>query len=605
MQKANHILQAIRKLGEKAVPLTRVYRSLYSEDLYLMAYNKIYRNQGALTPGPDKHDTIDGMSMDVIRKLISFLRHEQFYFRPARGKSIPKKSGGFRKLGMPNYTDKLVQETVRLLLEAYYEPRFRDSSHGFRPGRGCHTALRRIKQKFTGATWFIEGDIKGCFDNIDHSILLEILSRDVQDGRLLELIRRGLTAGLVDEWEYRKSHSGTPQGGILSPILSNIYLNELDKYVEDVLIPEYTRGKRRRPNPIYKRLTRQIKKAREQEDWEQVKRLERERREQPQGDPYDPNYRRLQYCRYADDFVLSFIGPKSEAEEIKQKLHIFLQEKLRLQLNLNKTLITHARQEKATFLGYTVHIAINNDKLKDGKWGRGNGRTINGTVRLGVPPEAVNERTKRYMQNGKTRSEPVLLFNSDAHIIDVFQQRYRGLAEYYKYADNRASLNKLRYIMEQSLVKTLAHKFKISVHQVYAQYRKTINIDGKPYRVLVVEVPTKKGTRQVYWGGISLRVERNIKEPINDIPYQEQWTRRSDLIQRLQANTCELCGSQEQIEVHHVRKLADLKQKWAKRNTNPPLWVKRMAAMHRKTLIVCKKCHQDIHAGRPIPKTRE
>jgi len=164
MQTANHILQAMRKLGEQRQPLTRVYRSLFCEDIFLAAYDKIRRNQGALTPGTE-NDTVDGMSRDRIRRLIEELRYERFRFRPARRIHIPKKSGGSRPLGLPNFTEKLVQEALRMLLEAYYEPRFRDSSHGFRPTRGCHTALTAIHQQFQGVSWFIEGDIRGCFDH--------------------------------------------------------------------------------------------------------------------------------------------------------------------------------------------------------------------------------------------------------------------------------------------------------------------------------------------------------------------------------------------------------------------------------------------------------
>ncbi|MEO0560464.1 MAG: reverse transcriptase/maturase family protein [Chloroflexota bacterium] len=231
-------------MGVKRTPLTRVYRSLYSEELYLKAYAKIYKNAGALTPGTEG-ETADGMSMAVVRDIIEQMRYERFRFRPSLGSGVPKKSGGIRKLGMPNFKDKLVQEALRMTLDAYYEPRFRDCSHGYRPGRGCHTALKQIKQSFRGAAWFIEGDIKGCFDNIDHDVLLDIMARDVQDGRLLNLVRQGLKAGKLEEWEYKDTHSGTPQGGILSPLLSNMYLNELDSFVEDVLKPQYTRGKER------------------------------------------------------------------------------------------------------------------------------------------------------------------------------------------------------------------------------------------------------------------------------------------------------------------------------------------------------------------------
>lgn len=261
MQRAEHILQALRKLGEERIPLTRVYRSLFSEDLYLAGYAKIYRNAGALTPGTE-NDTVDGMSLKRIHALIEALRNERFRFRPSRRIHIPKKSGsGTRPLGIPNFADKLVQEAMRMLLEAYYEPRFRESSHGFRPNRGCHTALQALHQSFGGAVWFIEGDIKGCFDNINHDVLMNILSQDIQDGRLLNLIQMGLKAGIMDGWKYHLTYSGTPQGGVLSPLLSNIYLHELDVFVEDVLIPRHTQGAKRAPDPAYKQMNYRIWKA--------------------------------------------------------------------------------------------------------------------------------------------------------------------------------------------------------------------------------------------------------------------------------------------------------------------------------------------------------
>jgi group II intron reverse transcriptase/maturase len=224
MQKAEQILQAVQKMGEMHIPLTRVYRSLFSEDLFLAAYDKIARNRGALTVGTES-DTADGMNRKRIQNLIEQLRSERFRFRPARRIQIPKKSGGTRPLGIPNFNDKLVQEVLRLVLEAYYEPRFRNSSHGFRPGRGCHTALTDLYYKFKGAAWFIEGDIHGCFDNIDHEVLMAILARDIQDGRLLNLLRMGLKAGYMEDWQYNRTYSGTPQGGIITlPTMLHIFI---------------------------------------------------------------------------------------------------------------------------------------------------------------------------------------------------------------------------------------------------------------------------------------------------------------------------------------------------------------------------------------------
>jgi group II intron reverse transcriptase/maturase len=603
MQTANHILQAIRKLGEKRIPLTRVYRALFSEDLFLTAYGKLYRNQGALTPGTD-NDTMDGMSRQRIQNIIEALRDERFRFHPARRIRIAKKSGGTRPLGIPNFTDKLVQEVIRMLLEAYYEPRFRNSSHGFRPERGCHTALTDIKQKFRGSSWFIEGDIRGCFDNIDHTVLMNILARDIHDGRLLNLIRMSLEAGVLEAWTYQATYSGTPQGGVLSPLLSNIVLNELDSFIEDTLIPQHTRGKHKAENPEYRRLRHRISKARRLNDIPTLTALQRQRRQLPYGVPNDATFRRLTYVRYADDFILGFIGPKSEAERIKASIGTFLRDALHLDMSPTKTLITHARTEHAKFLGYAISTYHADDKVaRIGNTSR-KGRSVNGHIRLGLPFGLIDEKAQRYLRNGQVINDPTLIDHTDAHIIDTFQRRFVGLAEYYKYAVDRCHLNKLQYLMTIALVKTLASKYKLTAERVYRKYRGTLQIGNHTYRTLEVNVPTTKGTVVIRWGAIPLNVVRIGYETLNDTLGFAREYARTDLVQRLQANICELCGSTQHIEVHHVRKLQNLKQRWAGKRDKPK-WVVRMIALQRKSLVVCAPCHADIHAGRPTPIRRE
>ena len=603
MQNAESILQAMRKLGSNRLPLTRVYRSLYSEDLFLAAYAKIYRNQGALTPGTED-DTVDGMSLQRIQKIIVALRYERFRFRPARRIHIPKKKGGTRPLGLPNFSDKLVQEVIRMLLEAYYEPRFRDSSHGFRPQRGCHTALVNIKHRCRGTAWFIEGDIKGCFDTIDHDILMTSLQRDIHDRRLLRLIRQGLKAGVMEGWKYHVTHSGTPQGGILSPLLANIYLNQLDTFVEDELIPQYTRGEARVHNIEYRRVAYELEQAKRQGNVQEAKRLKLRLRQLPSKNPQDPNFRRLRYIRYADDFILSFIGPKIEAVEIRDQIQHFLEAKLGLTMSLEKTLITHARTQHAHFLGYAISTYHANDKLSvNPDRGGFKRRSANGRIRLGIPYGRVDACAREFQRRGKPYHDSRLIDCSDAHIIAIFQARFRGIAEYYKYAVDRYRLSKLKYAMEQTLVKTLARKYQCTSRQIYARYHGQQIVNGKTYKTLQLTIPTASGTRIIFWGAIPLTYVKQGIEPIPDtINYAYHYV-YSDLIQRLQADTCELCGAQDHCEVHHVRKLADLKQRWANRK-HVPSWVKRMIAMQRKTLVVCRQCHMNIHAGRPIPNSR-
>ncbi len=399
MQPAEVVLSVLRERGRKGLPCTQLYRQMFNRDLYLLAYGNIYSNSGAMTPGASE-ETADGMSEDKIDQIIGLMRHERYRFAPARRVYIPKKNGKLRPLGMPSWSDKLVGEVVRLLLEAYYEPQFSDNSHGFRRERGCHTALRKIDDTWTGTTWFIEGDISDCFGSLDHEILLGILAEKIHDQRFLRLIRHMLKAGYLEDWEHHETLSGCPQGGVVSPILSNIYLHKLDEFAERELIPQYTRGACRKTNPEYKRIYRQLENARRCGDRAAARDLRKQLRTLPTADPMDPGYRRLRYIRYADDHILGFTGPKAEAEQIKARLAAFLRETLGLELNQQKTLITHARSQPARFLGYHVKVQHCDTKITKGQ------RGINGKIALRVPPDVIRTQCARYRAHGKQPRRP-------------------------------------------------------------------------------------------------------------------------------------------------------------------------------------------------------
>ena len=395
MRDADRILNVIRMRGQRGLPLERVYRLLFQRDLYLRAYAKLYRNAGAMTQGVTA-ETVDGMSLAKIDAIIEALRFERYRWTPVRRTYIPKKNGKLRPLGMPTWSDKLLQEVIRLILEAYYEPQFSDRSHGFRPQRGCHTALQQVVGRGKGTKWFIEGDISACFDRIDHSILLGILAEKIHDGRLIQLMRGLLNAGYLEEWRFNATLSGTPQGGVISPILANLVLDRLDKYVENTLIPGNTRGSCRKTNAPYAAKITAAARARKVGNLDKAWMLTKQAQAIPSRDPDDPNFRRLWYVRYADDFLLGFTGPKSEAEDIKRQIGTFLRDDLKLQLSEEKTLITHARDEVAKFLGFEVH-AYHADCKHDH---RGQ-RCINGGIGLRVPRHVVTAQAEKYMQNGK------------------------------------------------------------------------------------------------------------------------------------------------------------------------------------------------------------
>jgi group II intron reverse transcriptase/maturase len=346
MQSAETVLDVIGKRGQRGLPVERVYRQLFNPQLFLRAYGRIYANKGAMTPGVTG-ETVDGMSLAKIEAIIDALRHERYRWRPVKRIYIPKQNGKKRPLGLPTWSDKLVAEVVRLLLEAYYEPQFSDRSHGFRPGRGCHTALREVVDRWKGTHWFIEGDISDCFGSLDHRVMLSILAEKIHDGRFLRLIGHMLKAGYLEDWRWNATLSGCPQGGVASPVLSNIYLDRFDQFVEQRLLPEYNLGDRRRRNRAYEVVEYAIARARRHRDRAELSRLVLARRQLPSQDPDDPGYRRLRYVRYCDDWLLGFAGPKHEAEQIKSKIAAFLHDELKLELSPSKTLITHATSQAA------------------------------------------------------------------------------------------------------------------------------------------------------------------------------------------------------------------------------------------------------------------
>jgi len=596
MQNANAITDIYRERGSKGLPLERVYRQLFNRELWLQGYGKIYRNFGAMTRGSTE-ETVDSMSLQKIDTIIGLLRMERYEWTPVRRTYIEKANGKLRPLGIPTWSDKLLQEVLRSLLEPYYEQRFSIHSHGFRPNRGCHTALNEIRKLWKGTVWFIEGDIKGCFDNIDHAILLDILRRDIHDGRLIELIKGLLEAGYLEDWRYFDTLSGTPQGGIISPLLANINLNEFDKFVEGTLIPTYTKGGRRKKNLEYARVQARRKRARENLDFGEVRELTRIMRTMPSADPCDPDYRRLRYIRYADDFLLSFTGPRTEAEEIRRKIGDYLERELKLTLSLEKTLITHAVNEKAKFLGYEIKVARDGNLItKDEE--HGGRRATSGSITLLMPQTVCQKYRTNHSRNGKIVHRSELIPETDYTIIQRFQSVYRGLYNYYCMAVNVSRrMSRIRWILELSLTKTLASKFKCKCSEIRKRYR-VDTPEGRAIQV-VIKRPNK-GPLTATFGGF--RVER-IPEGMGTVDFSPilAWHRhankRSELVQRLLAGRCELCGKEGPMEVHHIRKLADIDRPGRRPKTE---WERVMSARKRKTLVVCtgpNGCHRRIHAG--------
>jgi group II intron reverse transcriptase/maturase len=571
--------------------------------MYAVAYQKIYPNEGNMTCGTDG-ENMDGMSIERIKMLIETLKDESYQPHPSRRTYIPKKNGKMRPLGIPAVDDKLVQEVVKMILEAIYEEQFETSSHGFRPHRSCHTALDYVKKAFTGAKWFIEGDIKGFFDNISHVVLINTLRERISDERFVRLIRKFLNAGYIEEWSFHKTYSGTPQGGVISPILANIYLDKFDKYVKEY-ISTFDRGKLRQRNPeskkIEKRKYRLVKKLEKEKDVEKRKELSKaiketvkERAAIPSNNEMDEGYRRLKYVRYADDWLVGVIGSKEECKRIKEDFKCYLSTELKLELSDEKTLITNSR-ERAKFLGYEVRVCRSN-QTKRNKAGNPR-RCFNGRVNLLMPHEAMKKKLVEYnaMRSVTKRGKEVwmsvrraaLCNLDDVGILSRYNSEIRGFYNYYSLAGNCSTIHSFYNIMEYSMYKSFAGKYKSTVRKIIRKYSQ----NGE----FVIAYVNRKGEKKRYkfynegFKHKDLDPKYSYADNLPRITYyMGKLTTR--LMDRLRTRTCEYCGAIDDLKMHHVRKLKKLNGKHD--------WEKVMIARRRKTLAVCGQCYDMIHGKR-------
>lgn len=585
------------------------------EVLWKQAYANIYSNKGAITKGVDRN-TLDGFSEERVNHLIGLLARREYCPKPVRRTYIPKKNGKLRPLGIPTGDDKLVQEVVRILLEQIYEPIFSENSHGFRPGKSCHSALRQVKNVWNGTKWIIEFDIKGFFDNINHNKMIEFLEKKIDDKRIIHIIRQMLKAGYAQDWKYNATWSGTPQGGVISPILANIYLHELDTFMED-MICQFNKGERRKDNPDYKKLCRQMiiinRELRElRQKFKEGKPLNdarkeilRERREIQKKMRVinsrlhvDSEYRRLRYVRYADDFIIGVIGTRKEAESVMLQVKEYINNVLLLEVSEEKTCIADAN-DGVRFLGYDIKTYTSTKTTKIA-WGKGtcNRRTISEKMQLHIPSEKMFQYASKNgygdMAIFRPKSRTALLRRSDVEILMTYNAEMRGLANYYSLAQGyKTALQRVIGLAQWSFFATLSHKHKSSIGKVARKmklsaqsgYELKVNINGIPksYRLF--------------------RLKDHEPPKIHNSNVDTPWdtTRftmtRSELVQRLNANTCEYCGKTGgYMEVHHIKALKDVQGK-------KQLWQQMMCAMRRKTMVLCVDCHNELHR-RDLPYWR-
>jgi len=593
------------KSKEENYKFQRLYRNLYNPEFYYLAYKNIYANNGSMTPGVDG-TTLDGLSDKRIARIIESLKNHSYQPKAARREYIPKKSNPNKKrpLGIPSGDDKLVQEIVRMLLESIYEPAFSENSHGFRPKRSCHTALQQIRSTFTGTHWFVEGDIEACFDSFDHHIIVRLLRHRIDDEAFLSLIWKFLKAGYMEQWTYHRTYCGTPQGSGISPILANIYLNELDKFMA-----EYKAGfdagsnVTKKINPAYEAAWQQINKFRDEgrsvwnkltdserkERAKKLKDMQRVLRSITRGVPQDSGYKAIQYVRYADDFIIGIIGSKRDAEKLKADLKEFLSQQLKLKLSDSKTKITHT-SGRARFLGYDITVSRDQTAKKTAT-GRVQ-RVYSYKVKLLVPREKWIGKLLEYKAmkivvtaSGKERFKALhrgkLINQPDIDILTAYNSEIRGLYNFYSIANNSKKIGRFAGIMKYSMLKTFANKYRTNVHRIEAKYMKNGHF--------TVEYLTKAGGKQAifYAGGFEKKTPSRLSD-ISVLPAYKKYDRPNTLRNRVKLGRCELCRKKtDSIELHQVKRLKDLS------GTEP--WEAIMLERRRKTLAVCQDCHKMIH----------
>lgn len=596
MKPTTEILARISQnsLANKEEVFTKLYRYLLRPDIYFVAYKNLYANSGAATKGVNE-DTADGFSEAKIDSIIKALADETYQPMPVRRTYIQKKNNRkkLRPLGIPTFTDKLVQEVLRMILEAVYEPIFLDVSHGFRPKRSCHTALKQLRREFNGTRWLVEGDIKGCFDNINHAVLVGLLNNKIKDARITKLIYKFLKAGYLEDWQYHKTYSGTPQGGIISPLLANIYLHELDKFVMK-LKSEFDTPGMGQITPEYRELHNEIKRLSYRlmkvtgEERKLVLAEYKLKRQKLMSIPCTAQTdKKLKYVRYADDFLIAVKGSREDCQWIKSKLAEFIVDELKMELSEDKTLITHS-SKCARFLGYDVRVR-RSGKIKRGGPGHVKKRTLNGGVELLVP---LNDKIRQFVftkgvaiQKEDGSMFPVhrkyLVGLTDLEIVSVYNAELRGICNYYGMASNFCKLHYFAYLMEYSCLKTLASKHKTSLSKIINKFNDGTGKWGVPYE-------TKLGSKRRYFANYAdCKGKGSAMDCISNAAVVYGYAVNT-LENRLKAKVCELCGTTESghYEVHHINKLKNLKGK--------ERWEIAMIAKHRKTLVVCRDCHRSI-----------
>ena len=626
-------------------------RIMEDPQIWIAAYMKLRPNKGSMTTGGDE-GTIDGTSQKYLLMLRDSVLDNTYAPERTRRKNIPKPQEGVRPLGIPTFRDRVVQEVVRTILEAIYEPIFENTSHGFRPGRSQHTALKEFRKHFRGVSWFIEGDITKCFDRVDHSILMSLLRIRISDEKFLSFVKKLLSSKILGEnGRETDTTMGTPQGGICSPLLSNIYLHELDVFMKNYK-ENYDKGNSSLCPPCIKMRGGQRPKGRRNPEYDRIMRKGgiKAARKVKYGVGRDPLFKRLRYIRYADDFLVGIIGSKEEAIKTRTAIRTFLKETLNLDLNLEKTKISHHLKDRICFLGYVLG--------KSGRNAYSYFRRYQGAIRkvkvirggspfLKVDSAKVIRRLslKGFCDKG---GYPLPNFyylpEPQTATLKKLSLILRGLERYYHLADNkRQQISRFNYIIRYSAAKLFAAKYKLgSISKVFKKAGKDLRKQLKAGAFGAIGITddrlaemeesvsgplvftnrqgkNKKSKRRTVETGLPFTTYRSIPKPdigvgtrsttnkhISDPLASLEWrsVRGPPALHKMRGFKkrsfflaagyafglpCAMCGSEIDVEMHHIRALKHLKRK-------TPVEKKMMVSM-RKQIPLCKAHHMEVHSA--------
>lgn len=582
-----------RKTQSKmSLTIVPTYEQLLDINIWRAAYQKLKSNPGNMTPGTD-NQTLDGTSLKWAKKTIQELKDRSFQFKPSRKKVIPKPKGGVRPLGIPSPRDKIVQEAIKMVLESVYEPIFKDTSHGFRPKRSTASAVFEVR-KWNGIRWIIEGDIKKYFDNVNHQILAELIKKRIKDQNLIGLYWKLVNAGYVNNGEYEVSNLGVPQGGVLSPLLSNIYLHEFDEYMEEI-IKEYGNNKRvSKANPKYLKLNKQIAKLEkiktkdmDEMTWNTLKELRDKVRKEPSVIRTEETGTRIYYNRYADDWVIGITGNRKLAETIREEVKKFLKTKLEIELSEDKTKITHIVEDKTLYLGFQIsgrHRKYTESQISKVNTRQKQRRGGNSQIIIEAPIkrllDSLEKKGFKWAGGDMAKAKTAWIYMNPEDIIQRYNWIIDGLLNYYKPVENRNQLSRIVWILQFSAAYTLARKNNIDPKKVWKKYGNPITIKfhrkGEEKRIELRKPKTLKRDLTFHLGTY------HDFDPLSVSSYSVRSNHIWD-------QPCIICKSEIDIEIHHVKHIRVGKTEG---------FTQIMRNLNRKQIPVCKKCHHEIHIGK-------